>query len=261
MNLNEIKIEKSLILDGIEIKSATFIDKTFPLHFHQSWSLACIEYGNENISFANLSFMLNKNAIILIPPYSIHKHWGNKNKAWSYKAIYLSNDIIKNVSKKINVDYSYLASFPYFITYVNSVFEINETSIFEILKNLFSEVVNDSMSINSEKNNQTHFDDVLDYLSLNYNEAITLDRLEKKFKINKFYLQKNFKKKIGLSPSEYLTAVRIENSKQLFFTTSLLVDIALESGFYDQSHFTHCFVKYVGVTPGVYKRNIKILQD
>lgn len=262
MTLNEIKIEKSLIFDGIEIKSATFIDKTFPLHFHQNWSLAYNEYGCENISFSNSSFILNKNAVTLIPPYSIHKHWGNKNNPWSYKALYLNNDIIKNVAKKINIDYSFLASIPYFVTYIDKVFEMNEASIFEILNNLFLGALNDSgLPTNSGKNSQTRINDILEYLSLNYHKSITLEKLEKKFKINKFYLQKIFKKKVGLSPSEYLTAIRIENSKQFFHTATPLVDIALESGFYDQSHFTHCFSKYIGVTPGIYKRNVKVLQD
>ena len=261
MSLNQIKIEKSRILDGIEIKSATFIDKTFPLHFHQSWSLAWVEYGSENISFAYSSFLLSKKAVILIPPYSIHKHWGNKNSAWGYKAIYLNDDVIKNVTKKINIDYSYLENFPYFITYVDNELEINESSIFKVLKNLLLEVVNDSRYLNAKIDKQTHFENILYYLSQHYNESITLDSLEKKFKINKFNLQKNFKRKIGLSPTEYLTAVRIENSKQLFHTASTLTDIALESGFYDQSHFTHSFVKFVGVTPGAYKKSVKILQD
>ena len=261
-NLNEIKIEKSSILDGIEVKSATFIDKAFPFHFHQSWSLAYIEYGNENLSVANSQFTLNKNAVTLIPPYSIHKHWGNKNNPWSYKAIYLSNDVIKYVANQLKIDYEYLSSCSHFITYVDDVFKLDEMSIFEMLNTLFLDVVHDNdLPIISDKNSQSRFDEILDYLSLNYHESITLDKLEKRFKLNKFYLQKCFKKKVGLSPSEYLTAVRIENSKQLFYTDTPLVNIALESGFYDQSHFTHCFVKYVGVTPGVYKRNVKILQD
>jgi AraC-like DNA-binding protein len=261
MNINEIKINKSSILDGIEIKSATFIDKAFPLHFHQSWSLAYIEFGNENISFENSNFIVNKNALVLIPPYSLHKNWGNKNNAWTYKALYISNDVILNVSKRINADYSYLASIPYFITYCNNQFEINEKSIFENLENLFLGVLNDDKQSKFKRNNQEPFEDILYYLSQNYKDSITLDTLEKKFKINKYKLLKNFKKKIGLTPLEYQTAIRIENSKQLFYTEIPLVEIALESGFYDQSHFTHSFKKYVGVTPGNYKKNTNILQD
>lgn len=34
---------KLSLLDGVELKSATFIDKNYPSHYHQSWSLAYSE--------------------------------------------------------------------------------------------------------------------------------------------------------------------------------------------------------------------------
>ena len=259
--INKVKTTKLSILDGIELKSATFVDKKFPFHFHQSWSLAFIEYGSENIAFTDTNFLVSKNALQLIPPYSIHKNWNNKNNVWTYKALYISDDVIKNVAKKINIDYSYLASFPYFITYCNREFKINEVSIFKTIENLFLDTLNTENKSHFNRNTDQSFDDILYYLAVNYNQTITLERLEKEFKVNKFKLQKSFKKNIGLTPSEYLTAIRIENSKKLFYTDTPLVEIALESGFYDQSHFTHNFKKYVGVTPGSYKKNSKILQD
>ena len=261
IEINKVKTIKLSILDGVELKSATFIDKNFPFHFHQCWSLAYIEYGSENIAFNNSSFLVSKNAIQLIPPYSIHKNWSDKNNAWAYKALYICDDVIKNVAKKINADYSHLASFPYFISYCNSEFDINEASIFKILENLFLDTLNAVKQSYFQKNADDPFDDILNYLSLNYNQSITLEMLQQKFKVNKFKLQKSFKKSIGLTPLEYLTTIRIENSKKLFYTDVPLVEIALESGFYDQSHFTHSFKKYVGVTPGNYKKNSKILQD
>ncbi len=261
IKVNNVKTTKLSILDGVEFKSAVFIDKNFPFHFHQCWSLAYIEYGSENIAYRNINFLVSKNALQLIPPYSIHKNWSNENNAWAYKALYISNDVVKNVAKRMNVDYAYLASFPYFISYCNNAFEVNEASIFQILENLFSGTLNAVKEPLFQKNTDPPFDDILNYLFLNYNQPITLDRLQSKFKVNKFKLQKSFKKNIGLTPLEYLTTLRIENAKKLFYTDLSLVEIALESGFYDQSHFTHSFKKYVGVTPGNYKKNSKILQD
>jgi AraC-like DNA-binding protein len=261
MEVNKVSTIKLSILDGVELKSATFINKNFPSHFHQCWSLAYIESGSQNVVYNNSEFMVSKNAIQLIPPYSIHKNWGNQNNPWTYKALYISDDVIKSVSKKINSDYYYLASFPYFLSYYTSELEINEASIFKIVENIFLDALNYVEQSGSQKNKDDSFDDILNYLSLNYNQSITLEALQKKFKVNKFKLQKSFKKSIGLTPLEYLTTIRIENSKKLFYGNVPLVEIALESGFYDQSHFTNSFKKYVGVTPGDYKKNSKILQD
>jgi len=98
--INKVKTVKLSILGGVELKSATFINKNFPFHFHQYWSLAYIEYGSENIAFSNTNFLVSKNAIQLIPPYSIHKNWSNKNNAWTYKTLYIGDDVIKHVAKK-----------------------------------------------------------------------------------------------------------------------------------------------------------------
>jgi len=75
IEINKIKTIKLSILDGVELKSAMFSNKNCPSHFYQSWSLAYIEYGSENIAFNNSGFLVSKNAIQLIPPYSIHKNW------------------------------------------------------------------------------------------------------------------------------------------------------------------------------------------
>ncbi|SOE23682.1 AraC-type DNA-binding protein [Spirosomataceae bacterium TFI 002] len=261
MEINSVKTVKIPLLDGIELKSATFIDKSFPLHFHQNWSLAYIEKGSENISFVSSSFLLNKSALILIPPHSLHKNWGNKHSSWTYKALYLSNDVIKDVAHKLQLDYNFVCSFPYFVSYDEGTFEPTENCIFNNLEKLFTGAILQENEHNKTIKKQAYVDDLLHHLHTNYNATITLDSLEKQFKVNKFKLLKVFKKRIGLSPLEYQTAIRIENSKQLFYEDISLTEIALESGYYDQSHFTHSFKKYVGVTPGAYKQNSNILQD
>jgi transcriptional regulator GlxA family with amidase domain len=88
-------------------------------------------------------------------------------------------------------------------------------------------------------------------------EKITLDALSQKFKIDKFNLMRQFKKATGLTPNDYLMALRIEESKQLMYKTDSLMDIAFTTGFYDQSHFYHCFKKYVGLSPTEYRQNLQ----
>ncbi len=84
IEINQVQTTKLSILDGIELKSATFCEKEFPAHFHQSWSLAYIEYGSEYIAYNDAPFLVTKNALQLIPPYSIHKDWGNKNVVYQH---------------------------------------------------------------------------------------------------------------------------------------------------------------------------------
>ena len=99
------------------------------------------------------------------------------------------------------------------------------------------------------------FDHIIDYFAARLKDKITLDELCKQFKYEKFKLLRQFKQYTGLSPINYLIVLRIETAKKLMLTDLSLVQIALESGFYDQSHFSNCFLKFVGLTPKGYRRS------
>lgn len=100
-------------------------------------------------------------------------------------------------------------------------------------------------------------DHIIDYFAARLKDKITLDELCEEFKYEKFKLLRQFKQYTGLSPIHYLITLRIETAKKLMLSDLSLVQIALESGFYDQSHFGNCFLKFVGTTPKVYRMNCK----
>ena len=57
-----------------------------------------------------------------------------------------------------------------------------------------------------------------------------------------------------MTPTAYLRTVRIQAARRLLSTTNrALADIAHETGFTDQSHFTRCFRETTGLTPGDYR--------
>ena len=101
---------------------------------------------------------------------------------------------------------------------------------------------------------EDYFVSIQNYLDSNYNENLNLDALAQQFSINKYYLQKQFKKKMGLSPNEYLTRVRLEKAKNLLRTTNeTMTQIAQEVG-YTASYFDNVFKKYESVTPHIYRQ-------
>lgn len=97
--------------------------------------------------------------------------------------------------------------------------------------------------------------DARSYINLHYAERITLDDLARVLSINKFYLQKLFKRCIGLSPNEYLIQTRLTRAKQLLRTTGgSIAQIAAEVGAANIGNFIAMFKKYEGVTPGAYRK-------
>jgi len=59
----------------------------------------------------------------------------------------------------------------------------------------------------------------------------------------------------SMPPHQWLLKVRVERAKeQLLNSDASLADIAVDSGFADQSHFTRVFTKHVGASPGQWRR-------
>lgn len=67
-------------------------------------------------------------------------------------------------------------------------------------------------------------------------------------------LVRMFRAHLGCSPGEYVRNTRLDLAKSALLTTDrAIADIALEAGFYDQSHFTAAFRRYTGMTPARFR--------
>jgi AraC-like DNA-binding protein len=75
-----------------------------------------------------------------------------------------------------------------------------------------------------------------------------------------FYLLRVFHNAVGVPPHEYQTQVRIAQARKLIRKGMSISQVALTTGFFDQSHLYRNFKRIVGVTPGQYLSQSKIVQ-
>ena len=93
------------------------------------------------------------------------------------------------------------------------------------------------------------------YLMQNFRESITLDTLGEQFNLNPFYLQKQFKRYVGQTPSEYVIYLRMTHAKELLRNTRKTIsEIAVEVGIDNLAYFTRLFKKQEGMTPRDYSK-------
>ena len=68
--------------------------------------------------------------------------------------------------------------------------------------------------------------------------------------------KRTFKTSSGLPPYRFLMTLRIERAQELLARSNLtLAEVALASGFSNQSHFTTVFWNQTGLTPGRWRRS------
>ena len=83
---------------------------------------------------------------------------------------------------------------------------------------------------------------------------LSLDDLADEVGIGKYHFSRRFKKRTGQSPYQFVIYERVRAARQqIRDTTKPLAQIALNTGFSSQSHFTRTFKQHVGVTPGQYR--------
>jgi AraC family transcriptional regulator len=108
-------------------------------------------------------------------------------------------------------------------------------------------------------------DKVPDWLKLAYelindccSESIKINKIAATVGVHPLYLASTFRKFFNCSPGEYLRKCRIElASNFLLEQKKSLVEIALMSGFADQSQFTRSFKQHTGLTPAKFRKLYK----
>ncbi|HUF76528.1 MAG TPA: AraC family transcriptional regulator [Longimicrobiales bacterium] len=85
---------------------------------------------------------------------------------------------------------------------------------------------------------------------------VTLRDLAAELGVGAAHLARCFRKEIGCTVGERIRQRRIERASQILPRGMNLAEIALTTGFADQSHFTRAFRAIMGVTPGEYRRRL-----
>jgi AraC-like DNA-binding protein len=98
---------------------------------------------------------------------------------------------------------------------------------------------------------------VTGYLENNLSERIDPYALARLAQLSVSHFQRAFKASTGMPPHMWLTHQRIRRAKELLaLGDARLAEIALDTGFSDQAHFTRVFGRLMGVTPGAWRRTI-----
>ncbi|WP_276751226.1 AraC family transcriptional regulator [Chlorogloeopsis fritschii] len=100
---------------------------------------------------------------------------------------------------------------------------------------------------------QHYLKQVIDYIHAHLDENIRLAELANLANMSQYYFCRLFKQSMGISPHHYLIQQRVERAKQLLKLQGwTIADIALECGFYNQTHLTKHFRQMTGTTPKAY---------
>lgn len=261
--IRSVYFDKDLSIEAYSFKG---ISQKFPNHFHEYYVIGFIEHGKRHLSCKNKSYQIEDGDVLLFNPHDNHQCEQIDNKFLDYRCINIEVNVMKKIAFEIiNEDY-----IPYFTNnvlfrsdLVSSLRELHRMIIHEekdfkkeeIFFFIMEQLITEHSNVNSSKilqDSNTEIKVICDFLNDNYMESITLNDLINLTGVSKYYLLRSFTKQKGISPYSYLEAIRIGEAKKFLEQGISPMDVALKTGFTDQSHFSNFFKKLIGLTPKQY---------
>ncbi len=145
-------------------------------------------------------------------------------------------------------------AFDYRKDYLTRINELHNTQEIEnwFLDNMTS--ISDAVCNRGEQENESTVSRACKYIQENFYKELSLDDVSKEVNVSPYYFSKLFKEEVGENFIEYLTALRINNAKELLRRPVLSIrEAGMQSGYADPNYFSRIFKKQTGMTPREYR--------
>lgn len=120
----------------------------------------------------------------------------------------------------------------------------------------YAQYIRKFASMYCEKGSPTWFTSLLLELQNPERLCSSLDDLSELSHRNKAYISRSFRKYLGMTPTQYINNLRLEYAENLLaHTDKSILEVSMESGFENLSHFYHQFQRKNNISPMAFRRS------
>lgn len=252
--------------------SISRFEKDWPSHFH-THNLTEIFYiisGTGKITVENTDYQIQTNDMILIKPNAKHKELSSESDPLEYLVIGIK-DLTFTANPTASVSNQFCTLFnaarqqriiKSYCEMIHDELNHQDENSPRMLKNIIDIVlillirVFDIRFFSEESQKQSHnCFKTKAYIDAHFKENITLDILSEATHMSKFYLTHSFSNEFGLSPIQYLTKKRLNESCSLLMNTDMsIASIAETVGYESASYFSQVFKQSFSITPRKWRK-------
>lgn len=254
--------------DGLRLEAYHFegIVQPFPNHFHEHYVIGFVEDGTRRLSCRNREYSIEKGSIVLFGPGDNHACVQSDDGTFDYRGFNIAKEVMLDLAEEVsgkrqlpgfseNIIYDDEAAF-----YLRRLHEMvmkgnDDFGKEEILLLLISLLIQNygQPFENCIPECSGEIEKVCEYMEQHFAERIYLDQICRYAGLSKSTLLRAFTKSKGVTPYRYLETIRINEAKKLLAEEVPPVEVAIRTGFSDQSHFTNYFNQFIGLAPGIYR--------
>ncbi|MBP2000223.1 AraC-like DNA-binding protein [Paenibacillus shirakamiensis] len=262
-------------LPFLEAKNCTAQPICYQKHFHDELSIGVVRKSSTSAWCDGKSMELAEGNLISFPPHMPHACQPQAHSDWSYDMLFIQSDWIHlwvdnptPLQNLLIMNDQQASACSAWMTRSMRAFQTRQTpmEIESSVMGLISALIHFSggrqnLPIRKGRERAT-FRIAQDYIHSHFREKITLDMLENLTGVSRYHLIRIFQSECNLPPAAYQILLRINYAKKELARKNSeqpkrsITEIALEAGFYDQSHFSRIFLSHVGAPPGRYASSL-----
>ncbi len=254
--------------DGLRLEAYRFegIVQPFPSHFHEHYVIGFVEKGERVLSCRDREYTIEEGSLLLFNPDDSHACVQSDGGTFDYRGFNIPKETMLDLAEEVsgkrqlpgfseNVVYDdeaacYLRLLHGMVMAENDDFGKEETLLLliSLLIQNYGQPFSDCIPECRQE-----IEKACEYMEQHFTERIYLDQICRYAGLSKSTLLRAFTKSKGVTPYRYLETIRINEAKRLLAEAMPPVEVALRTGFSDQSHFTNYFNQFIGLAPGTYR--------
>jgi AraC-like DNA-binding protein len=258
-------------LDYVQVVKGEDVSNDFPRHVHSTLSIGTVDRGARVIMQRGESALIPAHSLFVINPGASHSCKSGDGRGHSYRIACVDVEAAAAAAsqisekdrpilrfKKVLLDDSDLrARLHRFFSLIETADPGRESFFFSFLCDLVIRHGDFQPASSDAAPRKNAVARACEFIRANHAGNIPLDQLAQVACLSPFHFQRAFVTAMGISPHDYQVQCRIRKARELLHEGHGITDAALETGFADQSHFTRCFKRLMGTSPGRYVREMR----
>lgn len=243
--------------------------RPFSNHFHEYYVIGFVEDGERLLQCKNQEYAVKKGDVLLFNPGDSHA-CVQSGGALDYRGVNIAKEVMLDLAEEVTLR----RELPGFSQNVISDEEVTccLRSFHELVMRGSSEFGKEEgllllISLLIQEYGQpfahcvpecrAEIEKACAFMEEHYAGRVRLSEIARCAGLSKSALLRAFAKSKGITPYSYLENIRVGKAKRLLEQGVSPAEAALRTGFSDQSHFTNCWGRFIGLPPGLYREIFK----